>query len=160
MASTYEPIATTTLGSAVSSVTFNSISGYTDIKAVYTGTVSAADWVAMRFNGDTGSNYSATRLQGDGSSASSDRVSNYTYAILSSGNVMYQTQIEANIQNYANTTTYKTVINRSTIPADRTGAIVNTWRSTAAITSITFLTTTAATFAAGSTFTLYGIKAA
>ena len=64
------------------------------------------------------------------------------------------------IQNYSNTTTYKTWLSRSNIPADFVGALVGLWRSTSAITTIQFLTTTADTFAIGTTFTLYGIKAA
>jgi len=69
---TYTPIATTTLGSAQSSVTFNSFSGYTDLVCVYStySTVAVAD-IVIQFNGDTGSNYSATLLFGDGSSAGS-----------------------------------------------------------------------------------------
>jgi hypothetical protein len=53
MAITYEPIATTTLGSAAASVTFSSISGsYTDLVLVVTGigaTVTTFPWI--RFNG-------------------------------------------------------------------------------------------------------------
>jgi hypothetical protein len=60
--------------------------------------------------------------------------------------------------NYANTSTYKTVLTRSN-KYDRVGAIVGLWRSTAAINSIT-LTAYSNTYAIGSTFTLYGIAAA
>jgi hypothetical protein len=42
MAITYEPIATTTLGSATSTVTFSSISGsYTDLVAVFEVTLTS-----------------------------------------------------------------------------------------------------------------------
>jgi hypothetical protein len=72
--STYTPIATTTLGSAASSVTFSSIAGtYTDLRIVYS-TVSSADaGNYLRFNSDSGSNYSNTTLFGNGSSAGSNR---------------------------------------------------------------------------------------
>jgi hypothetical protein len=60
MAITYEPIATTTLGTAEASVTFSTISGaYTDLVLVIEGTFAnywfwqVAD-ILMQFNGDTG----------------------------------------------------------------------------------------------------------
>ena len=65
MPNTYEPIATNTLGSAASSVTFSSIpSTYTDLIVVmnYANSTGLAD-VFFRFNGDTGSNYSDTILK-------------------------------------------------------------------------------------------------
>ncbi len=63
-----------------------------------------------------------------------------------------------NVMNYSNTTTYKTILSRSSDLY--TEASVNLWRNTAAITSIIIGAQGAYTFSAGSTFTLYGIKAA
>jgi hypothetical protein len=67
----------------------------------------------------------------------------------------------ANIQNYSNATTYKTVVSRG--GAANTGMIViayvGLWRSTAAITTITLFSDTG-NLATGSTFSLYGITAA
>ena len=63
MPATYEPIATTTLGSAAASITFSSIAGtYTDLRLVMVGTTSASDWAFVRFNGTDGSStaYSAS----------------------------------------------------------------------------------------------------
>jgi hypothetical protein len=66
-----------------------------------------------------------------------------------------------NIQNYSNATTYKTVLSRG--GGANTGnlviAYVGTWRSTAAITTIDLINDSG-NFAAGSTFSLYGITAA
>jgi hypothetical protein len=69
--STYEPIASQTLGSAVSSVTFSSIpQNYTDLILVVNYGISANNFGArIRFNGDTGSNYSDSFIYGTGSSA-------------------------------------------------------------------------------------------
>jgi hypothetical protein len=117
-------------------------------------------------NGDTGSNYSFTELYGTGSSAASSRNSSQTsgrfdnYATPSTTG-MYL--LVAQFMNYSNSTTYKTVINRSnnaggTYPGVQTN--VNLWRSTAAITEIGVSPQFADTWAVGSTFTLYGIKAA
>jgi hypothetical protein len=156
---TYVALATQTLGSAAASVTFSSISGaYTDLILVFNGTESANQYVAFQVNSDTGSNYSFTRLYGDGTSAYSSRGSSTTFGRLGIGDPTNRTLTITHFMNYSNATTYKTVLSRSN--ADFVGAVVNLWRSTAAITSITALTTTADTFSVGSTFTLYGIAAA
>jgi hypothetical protein len=160
MAKTYEPIATTTLGTAAASVTFSTISGaYTDLILVAdTVNATGADSFLLNFNSDTGSNYSVTRLGGDGSTATSSRASNQT--VLQCGDV-YSTRSTTIVQilNYSNTTTYKTTITRQNNAANRVRANVNLWRSTAAITTI-LISTSSYNFSAGSTFTLYGIKAA
>jgi hypothetical protein len=165
--STYTPIATTTLGSAAPSYTFSSIpQGYTDLVLVV-GSVSVSnDGYALDFkiNGDTGSNYSLTNISGNGSTVRSDRVSNgtntandiaYYYGFSSSS----PGQSTLNFMNYSNTTTYKTVLARTSVSAKEVEASVHLWRSTAAITSIE-IGAAGSNIAAGSTFTLYGIEAA
>ena len=163
MPATYEPIATTTLGSAQSTVTFSSISqAYTDlvlvICAIATSTTNNMD---LQFNGDTGSNYSRTNLTGDGSSAFSNRASNQSYIRITADGIVTTAASNhiVHILNYSNTTTNKTVLARANNSAYGVDAIVGLWRSTSAITSL-LLDLTAADFASGSTFTLYGIKAA
>ena len=75
MATTYEAIQTTTLGSAAADITFSSIPAtYTDLVLVYIGaTVSNNINYYLRFNGDTGTNYSYTYLSGTGSAVGSGR---------------------------------------------------------------------------------------
>jgi hypothetical protein len=163
--STYTPIATTTLGSAANTYTFSSIAGtYTDLVLVASGTVSLNGRdPSIRFNGDTASNYSYTNLSGNGTSASSSRVSNNTYIQMTTGAPWHTTTISNTIlqvQNYSNATTYKTTINRSNDTTYGVDATVGLWRSTAAITSITVFLPTAHNFSIGTTFTLYGIAAA
>jgi hypothetical protein len=157
--STYTPIATTTLGSAQSSVTFSSLGSYTDLLLVFTYESSADSNLQMRFNGDTGSNYSFTAMYGDGSSAASNRGSSTTGIPVGYDNTSISGTISrVNIQNYTNSTTYKTAILRS----DNSGYVVarvGLWRNTAAITSIT-LVNDSGNINSGSTFTLYGIAAA
>jgi hypothetical protein len=58
--------------------------------------------------------------------------------------------------NYSNTTTFKTMLNRSNVPSTGTGATVGLWRNTAAISSLT-ITSESGNLQSGSTFTLYGI---
>ena len=161
MDKTYEPIATQTLGSAASSVTFGSIpQTYTDLVLIANGAESANQYVAIRFNGDTASNYSQTRLYGDGSTAFSDRQTSVTFGRLSVGDPTNRFLMVASILNYTNTTTFKNWLSRTNTANNMVGAVVGLYRSTSAITTIQILTVTADTFVVGSTFTLYGIKAA
>ncbi len=166
MPSTYTPIATTTFSSTATSHTFSSIpSTYTDLIVVMgvipAATVGYAPW--FQFNGDTGSNYSFTWLQGDGSSATSGRQTSQTKGFTGwSIGLSGSSNVIASIQNYSNTTTFKTYIDRINETAGSypgAGATVGLWRSTAAINSIK-IGTDGGGFASGSTFTLYGIKAA
>ena len=165
MASTYTPIATTTLGSAASSVTFSSIpSTYTDLILVTSVAFTAAgDTFYMQFNGTGGTAYSSTYLTGDGSSATSSRRTS-TNAVYDKGSPSTNTSnfnvYIFNIQNYANTTTYKTVLGRyNQVDAQVVGA-VSLWQNTAAINQILFGEASGNNWRVGSTFTLYGIKAA
>ena len=157
--STYTPIYTTTLGSAQSSVTLNSFSGYTDLILIASGTVGTDGAVRFQFNGDTGSNYSSTLLYGNGSSAISVRGSNETTGSGGRLGTVVSTSI-LQFMNYSNSTTYKTVISRGNSSNAIVATQVSLWRSTSAITSILVKPESAANFDAGSTFTLYGIKAA
>lgn len=167
MAITYEPIATTTLGSDTATVTFSGISGsYTDLVIVGNFGISSSNYPYIRFNSDSGSNYSTTDLYGNGSSASSSRESNGTKIwvsldIPSSSTVA--SNFIVNVQNYSNTTTYKTALSRDNNAASGTTATVGLWRNTAAITSVTiggFGGGSSWNLITGSTFSLYGIKSA
>ena len=170
MPSTYEPIATTTLGSAQSTVTFSSISGtYTDLVLVVSARSSAGgttDGLAVRVNSDSGSNYSSTYIRGDGSNATSSRNSNDTYyrfaydAVVASGAASgtFSATI-IHFMNYSNTTTNKTIIGRANVAGGGTDAVVGLWRNTNAITSVSCVGY-GGNLETGSTFTLYGIKAA
>jgi hypothetical protein len=163
--STYTPIATTTLGSAAASYTFSSISGiYTDLVLVFTGTITAPTSASflMRFNGDTASNYSDTNIYGTGSAAGSYRDTSSTNIRVGAVNngTGAQSNLIINVMNYSNATTYKTALARFNDAGAEVAAVVGLWRNTAAITSITLLLASTATYATGSTFTLYGIAAA
>jgi hypothetical protein len=153
---TYVALRTEVLTSAVPSVTFNlsGITGYTDLVMIMNGSLTGNGAVYCEFNGDTGSNYSSTYIQGQSGSASSGRDTRlFLFGFLNSGsgpNVGI-----ANFQSYANSTTFKTVLSRAN-DAFTVNANVGLWRNTAAITSIA-LKTSANNFATGTTFTIYGI---
>jgi hypothetical protein len=167
-AQTYEPIATTTLGSAATSYTFSSIPGtYTDLVLVINGGASVStSEVYLQFNSDTASSYSFTSLNGNGSTVASNRGLSQTW-IRSSWYISPPTTHAflniVNLQNYSNTTTYKTVVSRSGTSSGSypgTEAIVGLWRSTSAINSVKIFLSSTNTWNVGTTFTIYGIAAA
>ena len=166
MAATYTPIASITLGTATSSVTFSSIpQTYTDLVLITNAKQTAVSGANPKFrlNSDSASNYSYTYIMGDGSSASSSRLSNVLYGELSlRGGSLLSTNFSNNsvthFMNYSNTTTFKTILGRSNDAGVSTELGVNLYRSTSAITTIEVLITSNA-FAIGSTFNLYGIQA-
>jgi len=159
--STYEKVATYTTPSTSTSYTFSTIpSTYTDLLMIITGTGSTAQDSYIQLNGDTGSNYSFTRLYGTGAVAGSDRGVSQTAIKVGNFSTSQNTN-QIHFMNYCNSTTYKTVLPR-TGDAGTGSAIIaaaGLWRNTSAITSIT-LFVTAGNISAGATFTLYGIKAA
>jgi hypothetical protein len=163
MTATYEKIATTTLGSNQASVTFSGISGsYTDLVLVCNYAVNTANRNSyIQFNSDTGTNYSITQMLGNGSTASSVRYSNQSKIFLTDSAMSTSTNGNAvlvNIQNYSNSTTYKTCLIRQNRADSYVEAIAGLWRSTSAITTV-LISSEGANLLSGSTFTLYGIKA-
>jgi hypothetical protein len=166
----YDSIATTTLGSTTASVTFSSIpSTYThlQIRAIFRGSAAGTSTndLKMQFNSDTGSNYSQHYVGGGGSSTFAGGVANYTYipaiSILQDGNTanVFATSV-IDILEYANTNTFKTTRTLYGYDANGSGEILlgsGNWRSTSAITSITF-TPSSGSLKQYSSFALYGIK--
>jgi hypothetical protein len=163
--STYTPIYAQTLSSATSSITFSNIpTTFTDLFiAINTGTSSIGQSVGMQFNSDSGSNYSSTEMWGNGSTTSSARLTNATFIRAVGRGIGTDTTLIdtgfVNIQNYSNTTTNKTILIRSGVSGG-TIASVGLWRNTSPITSVTFFGEGPSNIIQGSTFTLYGIKAA
>ena len=162
MALTYEPIATTTLGSDNTSVTFSSIpSTYTDLVLVICGTQASQSDSIIRFNSDSGSTYSRTAFYQSGTSTASLVQANQSGIAFSYFNTSIGMAV-LNINNYANSTIYKTVLSaHNGAGATQNSVTAGTWRNTAAITTID-LYSGGSTYAyqTGTIFTLYGIKAA
>jgi hypothetical protein len=163
MPSTYEPIATSTLGSSNANITFSSIpSTYTDLRFVVTGTsLSAFETLLVRFNSDTGSNYSQTRIVGSGSTATSQRETSATSIRVALGSGFGPTQpsfITVDVFSYTGSTN-KTVLAEASTDRNGAGSVeraVGLWSNTSAITTI--LINNANQFNTGTTATLYGIK--
>ena len=159
--STYTPIATNTVsGSSTTQVTFSSIaSTYTDLVLVANINASAG-YSILRVNNDSSAIYSRTWVYGNGTTAASNRGTAMTGLDLkpdSTASVFAPTIVH--IQNYSNSTTYKTMLLRQS-QSTEVAAYVGLWRSTSAINRVDILMSGANTFTAGSTFTLYGIAAA
>ena len=118
---TYTLISSQTLGSATSTLTFSNIPGtYTDLVLVVSGKSTAAgvqDGLAIRVNSDSGANYSATYMRGDGTSALSGRNSGDTYYRLAANAMGGASGSFAatlvHFFDYSNSTTFKTILARS-----------------------------------------------
>ena len=172
----YESIQTYTVGGGgSSSIDFTSIPStysHLQLRIMMRSTTAAAgtDDLWLRFNSDTGSNYSRHILQGDGTSASAG--ANTTQTRIPFGNSIPRASSAANvfgvavidILDYTSTNKNKTVrglygSNENTTSTDfRVGLNSGLWYATpAAVTSITLLPE-ANNFAQYSSFALYGIK--
>jgi hypothetical protein len=118
----------------------------------------------MRFNSDTGSNYSQHYLYGDGSTAGAGGSANTSYT-----DIGYYPSETANtfmvgvvdILEYANTNIYKTMRVLQGVDVNGSNGQLalksGGWRNTNAISTIT-ITPPFGTFAQYSSFALYGIK--
>jgi hypothetical protein len=140
MATTYEKIATTTLGAAAT-VTFSSIaSTWTDLRVVI---AMAGDYgnPYLWFNNDTSALYSYTYIKGNGSAASSTASTGLNYVVLTSASLStsgYPIYCSADIFSYAGST-YKTVLSDCSFDKNGSGNVeryVNLYRSTTAISRI------------------------
>jgi len=164
--STYTPIISQTTSGSTATITFTSIpQNYTDLIVVINGNTNADDEVRIRFNNDGGTNYSETGLYGNGSGGGQNTKytsTNYVQlgGVYTSGSGRGTDVIH--IMNYANTSTYKTVINRSS-SGNYTQMRANLWRGSTgssfdAINRIDFYSASG-TFSDATTFTIYGVAA-
>lgn len=163
-ASSYESIATVTVGSGGSStITFSSIPStykHLQVRALYLENGSYAD-IRMQLNSDTGSNYAWHFLYGDGSSAGASATSNGTNMdIATGGTSTYPGVFVADILDYTNTNKYKTVRTLGGADGNGTGYVDLTsglWLNTAAVSTISLFVSNQ-TINQYSSFALYGIK--
>ena len=167
MSLTYEPIATTTITTATHPVTFSSIpSTYTDLIAVVSPIGTAGNYdLSIRFNSDSSTNYSWTGINfnADNSGAVYSTRGTSTTFIPTSTNVATVTPypVIIHIQDYANTSIFKTSISRIARETYANALNIGMWRSTSAINEVSFILTGggSTTFKSGTVISLYGIKA-
>jgi hypothetical protein len=163
MARTYESIATTTASGASSTINFTSFpSTYTDLVIVCAIKGTNANDAYLRYNSDTSTNYSDTRMRGNGVSVDSVRSSSAAGIDLGGISNIGGTDVATlliQIFNYNSTSYFKTNLTRFSNGSTQSFLNVGLWRSTAAITSID-LFNRGGSWVSGSTFSLYGIEAA
>ena len=167
----FQSIATVTVGSGgTGTITFSSIpSTYKHLQIRAFGQSNRAtvsfDGAQMKINGDTASNYSGHGLTGTGAAAGSG---SFLGSYMQVPWVGFGTTTGSNwggcvidILDYTDTNKFKTV--RALGGADGNGSGYVTlasgnWRSTSAITSISFIPDGGTTWSQYSSFALYGIK--
>jgi hypothetical protein len=158
----YIPIASQTLTSAASSVTFSAIpQTFRDLIIVVSATGTVDVNIFMTLNGDTGSNYTSVRMFGTGSSALSSTDSARADWRISSNAVVSSTPTQnyiIQVFDYAQTDKHKTGLWRANSPTAGVAAAAGRYASTSNVTSFSMTTLNANTYAAGSVFSLYGIE--
>lgn len=162
MASAIVALANITLGSAQASVTFGSIPAtYRDLRLVISAkVVTQGAPLQIRFNGDSGSNYSTIYMYGTGSSSGSgSATTSLGYLDVLGADTTAPTVNTLDIMDYSATDKHKTAINRNSAPANGAQAMAIRWANTAAITSMV-LDTGNGNYATGTSFALYGIVSA
>jgi hypothetical protein len=155
-----------TLDSTVSSIEFTEIpQTYTDLM-ILSSTRATTDGVVgnIRFNGDTGNNFTVRRLEGNGSSVSTGTSTTSSFQTRLAAASSYTTNTFSNhslyLPNYTGSSQKSISIdvsieNNSTVGLNLIEAGV--WTGTAPITSILYFST-GFEFTAGSTIFLYGIN--
>jgi hypothetical protein len=163
--STYTPIYSTVLSETTSTVILSNIpTNFTDLELVMqTKSNGGYASLILRFNSDSSSLYSQTYLQGNGTASGSGRDSG-TGLVLSPSALGISsnefTDYKVSLMNYSNVTTNKTILFRNGAGNQGTQLQTGLYRSTNPLTSLTLNINSGVDFVSGSTFTLYGIKAA
>ena len=169
----YDALATITVPSGgVASVTFAGIpQGYKhlQIRSISRSTNTSynggdGDWIGMRFNGDSGSNYSPHYIQGNGANTFANGYTTSRCVIQRGANANTGANIfgtiVTDVLDYASTSKNKTVRYLGGVDNNGTGQMYfgsNGWYSTSAITSIE-LVPEIGNFVQYSQFALYGVK--
>jgi hypothetical protein len=153
---TYTALATVTLTSTASSVTFSNIPAtYRDLILTVNGAVSSGQNLLFYFNNDTtAANYFRVTMDGDGSTTASGSANN------AQSTTMYSTPtvLTFQVMDYSATDKHKTSLNRIGAAGSLAGAVAARWANTAAVTSVR-LQTQSGTFNSGNTFNLFGVIA-
>jgi hypothetical protein len=170
----YESIATYTATGGETAFTFSSIPATyvsLQLRTLVRNTSGTAGTAGstIRFNGDTGSNYTTHSLNADGSTVAAYGYGSQPRIYIFSNEVRGSSVSDTfgaciiDVIDYASTTKYKTLrafgggdIN-SASPSGKLALDSGAWMSTSAVNSLT-ITVGATAFAASSTFALYGIK--
>jgi len=170
--SSYESIASATGTGSPSTITFSSIPAtykHLQIRGIFRSSETTGTNIYINLiNSDAGSNYTAHRIQGDGTTVSVGAAASQPdiFAGRAPGTGTTTGTMGAiilDIHDYASTTKYKTL--RMLSGQDSNGTYAGLislrsglWMNTSAITSISFDLGTPVTFSTTTQFALYGIK--
>jgi hypothetical protein len=161
MADALIPLYSTTLASAVSSVTIAGLpQGYRDLRLIVSGTVSSGTSnTGVQLNGDAGSNYTVVAMEGNGSvaSAANGALTFMTASINSPDMTTSLNVVTFDIFDYSQSDKQKTSLARGSNTNQGISAVANRWANTAAVTSIV-VKPNSSTFASGTTINLYAIQ--
>ena len=169
--STYTPIATETLTSTATSITLTGIPQYyTDLILQVNDQVDSASGFKIRFNGDSAGSYQQVQFSGYGTGVTTAGKALGATSIYN--NLVFGDSTTANaytpnvihIENYSNSTSYKSVLWRYGNSTQAGGSgdvtiIAGSWNSTSPITSIEVSVWNSVNFVAGTSVSLYGIAA-
>jgi hypothetical protein len=161
---TYTPLATVTLGSSASSITFSNIPAtYRDLIISVDGLMASGGGFSLRVNGDTGNNYPQMMMRGEASATSSADPSSgqLFYGSWSTVETSQRYQALWHFLDYSTTNKQKIGLLRNryqTASAASTESHTVRWSNTAAITSLQFVSGSG-TFASSTRIDLYGVIA-
>lgn len=165
MTVTYESIATTTLGSNQASYTFTSIpQTFTNLVLTLNGQMSTGGAsVYCYVNGDTANNYQGAAVYGASTTASGSAwgVTGQGLFIGSWTGFVADTPfaVKTLITRYTSSTYKKSFISEYWEPNKEVDVIAGSWYGTSPITSLQIRSNSTPLYKAGTTITLYGIKA-
>lgn len=164
-AGAYDALWSTTLTASSSSIDISGIPGeYKHLQIRASWVKSAQADIYMRFNSDTGTNYSYHVVRGQGTSG----VSAYGYATQSQMAIQWNGSPDTNtpavfiqdILDYSNTNKFKTIRTLAGFDNNTDGEVdffSGNWRNTNAVNSISIYPASGS-FAQYSSFALYGVK--
>lgn len=158
--------AMTLLGAITGTATTTTVSfvnipqSFRDLRLVVTwvaGSVVGSDQI-VQLNGDTTNTYLTVEMSGDGTTAASYSFTKTGLYLqyLSSTATNGQKSATFDLMDYSATDKHKTSLNRASNANWSVDARASRWPNTAAVTSLAVVSVSS-TFAAGSTFYLYGI---
>lgn len=162
MATAITPLANITLSSSASTVTFSSISqAYRDLVLVLSPIATSETNLIIRFNSDSGSNYSYVNMNGNqysgtgSGNGTANAIRTGTWSLIPTSAGFFQ---KTEIFDYSVTDKHKTVLTRIDRPTISTEAWSHRWASTSAITSIV-IAAEGVSLASGTVIALYGVSA-
>jgi hypothetical protein len=168
----FDLIASEILTTSEASITFSNLGDYSSTYkhlqirfAARSARSAQSDSLGIRFNGDSGSNYSQHQMEGNGSNVASYATTSQTLIALNSSvpaaeldsNIFGSAVIDLlDVYSTSKNTTTRALTGLTGLPRInlQSGAYLNT----AAISSIVINSTSASNLTAGSRFSLYGIK--